>query len=288
MPRKVICENCKTRIRAFKLRVHLEKRCIARPINCEHCNIISSVSYHESHHGKNCDLLKINCKYCQESILLKDLEDHTAHCFIIKQLIEKYKPFNAENIVQIMKYLHNLYTGMTLKVKHGNYKLLLFNLIKERELGLEAIICLKQFNYNWLYHFVIVECLRKLHQPKECIVEDVDMILGEHTNMYYVCDVLRTFIGDSLIPRQAALSRSETFNESGVLNNTHFYYRFDRLYCDKLFYVRDFISDYDLRGLKVFEDFLKNTLLDHLTADTTGIIMEYMFAKRLIIGRWPY
>jgi hypothetical protein len=274
MPRKkplTKCDSCDATVRVSRLSSHKIHRCTNRPYTCIYCHLTVSHREYLQNHDVSCDQYPMLCRYCHEYVLYGDLIRHTTECTQVKELIQKYKEYDSKYVSQATRVLRDLTKNARIKFTHCGYKMQLNHLINTGG-ELEALICAKQFSYDWLYRYVVnFHFEHTVHSPtRYCLLDDMELILGEYITHEYV---------EFLLKSAGFRTRTEW---NGLFIHA-------RLFCDEKSYCADFIYDHYFSQYNKSKKEMKNMFLSHLTVDTTSILMKYVFADKLIVtkGRLP-
>jgi hypothetical protein len=270
MPRKkplTKCDSCDATVRVSRLSSHKIHRCTNRPYTCQYCNMTVPHREYLQNHDVSCDKCPTFCRYCHECVLNDQLVSHTAGCDTIENLIEKYREISYDNVldmINLMSVLQNLTKNARVKFGHRGYKMQLNHMINKGR-GLEALICAKQFGYSWLYNYIIYFNFGRT-PPKYCLLDDMEFILGENITHEYVSTLLKY---------------------AGYTTTTEWigYFIYTRLFCQEKSYSVDFVKQHYFSQYNKSKKEMKNNILLHLTADTSGIIMHYVFSDKIIIEK---
>ena len=274
---KIKCDRCEQILRKSNFLKHETTHCYKRLVACTHCGLQTEIADNLLNHGNNCHSSLKQCQYCYQNVLFKLLTDHTANCPIIHKLIEKYKKFDQDCIINLMHLIANIYIRKPIQKKWALYKNEIHNLVRTKEVGLEAFICAKQFRYTDL-QLICLEPLRWYEQPKQCVIEDLELILGKDINMYnarslLTCSGMKTTIEINI----------ECCN---VISQHPFCYRFNRLYCEhEQFNSFDFVKHYYYENLMHLKTAIKSELIERVHADVSGLIMKYLFSGKLYVSQ---
>lgn len=229
----------------------------------------------------------MECQYCHETVIISELVLHTSKCTSLSELIDKYPDclehastygigasllaipgkFRLIRIVRMMDILLHMHAfGLPRGSELRNQ--LEWN-VKKEKLGLLVLMCAKQFNDRKLYKLLFRRFFCEYKEPKQCVIEDLHLILGNNINILHV--------GSLLENSGLRVEYDIDFCLSPISCG--------RLYCNhnKISNI-EFVKDYG--GFLQLRHVVRDESMQLISKDVSGIIMEYSFAAQVVVNSY--